>query len=64
MFESKHKADRMDTTNMQVGKKHGYQKKQDVPYFFFLHSSLLVPSIGVEGILLALWESLVAFPVL
>lgn len=48
----------MDTTDIQGG------KKQDIPYFFFLHSGALVPSIGVEGLLLALWESLVAFPVL
>lgn len=46
------------------GVKNRYQKKQDALRFFFLHSGSLVPSIGVEGLLLALWESLVAFPVL
>lgn len=32
--------------------------------FSLLHSGSWVPSTGVEGLLLALWESLVAFPVL
>lgn len=32
--------------------------------FSRLHSDCLVPSTGVEGLLLVLWESLVAFPVL
>lgn len=32
--------------------------------FSYLHSGCLVPSTGVEDLLLALWESLVAFPVL
>jgi hypothetical protein len=36
--------------------KNRYQKKQDALHFFFLHSGSLVPSIVVEGLLLALWE--------
>lgn len=44
----------------------GIERSKTTPYLLFLPSSsgCLVPSTGVEGLLLALWESLVAFPVL
>lgn len=39
-------------------------KLTPISSFSLFHSDCLVPSTGVEGLLLALWESLVAFPVL
>lgn len=56
----------MKTTESHAEDAHRYWKKQDNTIFLFscLHSGCLVPSTGVEDLLLALWESLVAFPVL